>query len=251
MNRIVFLISVLALLLLFVPGCGSAEEPAADTAESVTGSVTEPPADSYTAGTAAFGSDDFLDDPRNLEIAADSVVRIESFDKTGAKIAVGSGFVAMEQNILVTACHVIVNMEYMIITTDSGDSFRTDRVIAADRATDVAVCVLPADRTFKPLICSEEKALRGEKVAVIGSQAGVTNLVSFGNVGAYWSAQDSEWLLFTAPVTSGSSGGPVLNSRGEVIGIVSGTYDNGQNLNIAATISKAISLYKAEAEGRS
>ncbi len=251
MKQIAFLIAVLMLLLLFIFGCASREETAEDIAGRTTGSVPDPLAETYPARSAAFGSEGFLDDPQNLESAADSVVRIETFDKTGAKIAVGSGFVAMEQNILVTACHVIVNMDYMMITTDRGDSFRSDRVIAADRATDVAICVLPADRTFKPLICSQEKELRGEKVAVIGSQAGITNLVSFGNVGAYWSARDTEWLLFTAPVTSGCSGGPILNSRGEVIGLVSGTYDNGQNLNIAATISNVISLYRAEAEGHS
>ena len=52
----------------------------------------------------------------------------------------------------------------------------------------------------------------------------------------------TDWILFTAPVSEGSSGGPLLNGNGEVIGVVTGTYEKGQNLNLAAPIAAASAL---------
>ena len=57
-----------------------------------------------------------------------------------------------------------------------------------------------------------------------------------------WDARGISWLLFTAPVSAGSSGGPVFNSRGEVIGLVMGTYDRITGINLAAPIGVAEAL---------
>ena len=57
-----------------------------------------------------------------------------------------------------------------------------------------------------------------------------------------WDAQGISWLLFTAPVSAGSSGGPVFNSRGEVIGLVMGTYDRITGISLAAPIGVAEAL---------
>ena len=86
------------------------------------------------------------------------------------------------------------------------------------------------------------RTMEGEDVLVISSQFGLTNLVSKGTLCGFWDTDITDWILFSAPVSGGSSGGPLLNEAGEVVGIVTGTYEKGQNLNLAAPIDKALAL---------
>ncbi|MBO4697361.1 MAG: trypsin-like peptidase domain-containing protein [Lachnospiraceae bacterium] len=173
---------------------------------------------------------------------AKSVVRLEVYDNHGDRIATGSGFAALDERFLITARHVVVNMEYMTATRDDGSSFRIDRVLAADADSDIAICALPEDAGLTTLAFAEETPPRGTKVVVIGSQFGVINLVTEGIVSGTWSADNVTRIFFTAPVSGGSSGGPLLTSAGTVVGIVTGTYEKGQNLNIAAANEAAHKL---------
>ncbi len=181
-------------------------------------------------------------EPSEIEAWADSVVRLEVYDARGDKIGTGSGFAAFEPAVLVTACHVIVNMDYMIATRDDGATFRIDRAIDADEDADVAILELPEDAALTPLACAKTDPLRGEAVTAIGSQFGLLNLVTLGNVCGRWETKEANWILFTAPVSEGSSGGPLLNKNGEAIGVIVGTYEKGQNLNLAAPVERAAVL---------
>jgi len=188
---------------------------------------------------------DIENDICDYEKLAASVVKLEVFNKNGDKIGTGSGFAAYDESILITAHHVIVNMDYMIATKDDGTSFRIDRTVETDENTDIAICALPEDAGLVPLIFTEELPQRGSDTSVISSQFGIANLVTKGNVCGYWETNDQTWLVFTAPVSGGSSGGPLFNEKGCVVGIVSGTYEKGQNLNIAATSKAAIELCRS------
>ena len=184
----------------------------------------------------------FTEDPQAMEQTARSVVKLEVFNDKDERISTGSGFAAFDPAVLVTACHVIVNMEYMIATRDDGTSFRIERAYDADEAADVALCELPEEAGLTALTCTGNKLLRGEKTAAIGSQFGLVNLVTLGNFCGYWETKEVTWILFTSPVSGGSSGGPLLNDRGEVVGVITGTYEKGQNLNLAAPIETAAAL---------
>lgn len=202
------------------------------------------------AGLAEGGppgkADAFSRDPAAIETAAASVVRLEVFNDRDERIGTGSGFAAFEPAVLVTAAHVIVNMKYMIATKDDGTTFRVDRAFALNRDADVVLCVLPDDAGIPPLPWAGGEPSRGESAVAIGSQFGLINLVTLGNVCGRWDAGGVRWILFTAPVSGGSSGGPVMNDSGEVIGIITGTYDKGQNLNLAAPAEVAAALYRVD-----
>ena len=178
----------------------------------------------------------------DIEEWASSVVRLEIYDAKGDRIGTGSGFAMGEPAVLVTACHVIVNMEYMIATRDDGSILRMDHVIDVDEDADVAICELPEDAHLASLPAASADPFRGDPVTAIGSQFGLVNLVTLGNVCGRWEAMGTDWILFTAPVSEGSSGGPLLNENGEVIGVITGTYEKGQNLNLAAPATKASDL---------
>lgn len=186
----------------------------------------------------------FTEDPQAMEQAAGSVVMLEIYDGQGKKLRTGSGFCAFEPGLLVTAAHVITNMEYAVATCDNGDTFRVDHVIVADEESDVAICAVPEDVKMTPLEAVTGDFKRGEKAVAIGSQFGIVNLITLGNICGSFEMTDVTWILFTAPVSSGSSGGPVLNDEGKVMGITAGAYDKGQNMNLAAPISTAKELYR-------
>lgn len=197
-----------------------------------------------TQETRRDGPESFPDSPQRIEQAAASVVKLEAFNHSGDRIGTGSGFCSYEPDILVTAAHVIVNAEYLTATCDNGETFRIDRFLNGSEEDDIAICLIPEGVNLTPLPAGETPQ-RGERLVVIGSQFGVVNLVTQGNLSGIYRNGTVERLLFTAPVSSGNSGGPVFNSEGAVVGIVSGTYDKGQNLNIASPVSLAEVLYKS------
>ena len=192
----------------------------------------------FAFGNASEENLPFTRNPMAIEQAAASAVKLEVFDYRGDRIATGSGFAAFSPHVLVTAAHVIVNMEYIMAETDSGETFRIDQLISADTEADVALCRLPEGIELPLLPASQDSPLRGESVAVIGTQFGLANLVTLGNISGCWENGSVNWILFTAPVSGGCSGGPLLNDSGEVVGIVTGTYEKAQNLNLAAPIEK-------------
>ena len=192
---------------------------------------------------AACGAEDgFACSPERIEAAADSVVLVEVFDRNGERISAASGFAAFEPAVLVTAWHAVENMAWMQVTRDDGTAFRVDHLLDCSEAADIVLCSLPEDAGLAPLPVCAEPPLRGEPAVVISSRAGVLNMVTAGCVSGFWEASGSTWLLYTAPVSAGSSGAPVLNSRGEVVGVVTGTYDRLQGIHLAAPAGELLKL---------
>lgn len=197
-----------------------------------------------TASVQEERNDGFLQDPEAIERTAASVVLLEVFDSDGNKIGTGSGFAMGDPPVLVTAAHVIHNMAYMIAKRDDGTTFRIEHASDADTDADIAICPLPEDSGLTPLIAAQNTPMRGEDILVIGSQFGLTNLVSKGTVCGMWKAEKADWILFSAPVSAGCSGGPVFNQSGQVIGAVMGTYEKAQNLNLAVPVDTIQALLK-------
>lgn len=175
----------------------------------------------------------------DIDTVAASAVRLEVYDEKDSKISTGTGFVYGEPAVIVTSAHVIVNMDYMIATMDDKTSFRVDSAaVYIDREKDIAMYTLPADIEIPALKKAGNIPSRGDPVITIGSQAGLVNLVTTGIVSGTWESEGLEYLIFTAPVSSGNSGGPLIDSEGNVMGVIIGTYDKAQNLNIALSINE-------------
>ena len=84
-----------------------------------------------------------------------------------------------------------------------------------------------------PLFKGDKPLVRGQKVVAIGSPLGLFNSVSDGIISGFRTIGDVDMIQFTAPISSGSSGGAVLNMQGEIIGISTAGFDSGQNINLA------------------
>lgn len=174
----------------------------------------------------------------DIEKILPSIVMMDIYDSSDKRIAGASGFVALEPCRLVTCRHVLINMSYAICTTESGETFRVDTICEADEENDIALCVLPDDCMIPGLKTADKVPKRGDSITAVGSPFGLVNVVTCGNV----SMVKDTYILFTAPVNSGSSGGVLLNDSGEVCGVVRGTYGDGQGINVAVPIERVTEL---------
>ncbi len=197
---------------------------------------------------AALAETEFTRDVAAINEAVKSVLLLEVYDDSDELIATGSGFVAFNSRTLVTNHHVIEGADLIIAYSDEGHSYIVDRVFAANAQTDIALLGFFSPTNLAPLpLGAESQTLRGEPIVAVGSPKGLINTVSMGNVSAVFSDDGISYIQFTAPISSGSSGGPLFNDQGEVVGVTSASYDDGegivQNLNFAVGISEAEKLF--------
>lgn len=159
----------------------------------------------------------------------------------------GSGFVVSGDGRVVTNFHVIRGARSATVTTADGREFSAVEVMGADPAHDVAVLRIGA-HGIDPLPLGVSAAARpGEHIVAIGHPLGLGDTVSDGLVSAVRAvSKDFSLLQISAPISPGSSGGPVFDDQGEVIGISTLFVTGGQNLNFAVPIDAVKPLLRLE-----
>ena len=151
---------------------------------------------------------------------------------------------AFDSSTLVTNYHVIEGGAYIVAISDDNEKYVLDQLCATDRQKDIAIFRSKDSVLAEPLPLDEDSSLkRSQTVVAIGSPAGLMNTVSIGNISAFYKKDGKDWIQFTAPISSGSSGGALLNDQGNVIGITTATYASTQNINMAVKAKYVISLY--------
>jgi S1-C subfamily serine protease len=116
-------------------------------------------------------------------------------------------------------------------------------VLAADKEEDLAVVSIGGDIATEPLPLSQSSAPAvGDTIYVLGNPEGLEGTFSQGIISGIRDGQQTAFLQITAPISHGSSGGPVLDKGGSVIGVACATYDAGQNLNFAIPVTELIKL---------
>lgn len=174
--------------------------------------------------------------------ALPAVVEVVTYRESGKKLAGGSGFVATPEGHVITSHHVLEGAARAEVHFGSGEVFDVEHVSAADPRRDLAVLrVAGFDLSAVDLGDSREVGA-GEAVVVIGSPLGLTNTVTHGLVSAHRQMDGKRVLQISAPVSSGSSGGPVFDMRGRVIGVLAGFMRKGQNVNFAVPVEYARGL---------
>lgn len=188
----------------------------------------------------------FSENPEAISAAASSVVRLDCYDKNGELYATGSGFAMFEEGTIVTNYHVIADGVYSITAQrEDGMSFEINHVVAYDAQKDIAILKTNAV-TGMTLLAQGDPTLmsKGENVVAIGSPLGILNSVSEGVFSGYLSDAGESYIQFTAAISHGSSGGPLFDDHGNVIGITSASYEDGQNLNLAVPIEEVTVLWE-------
>ncbi len=173
------------------------------------------------------------------EKCSSSVFLIQTFDAYGTAIALGSGFFIDSNGIAVTNYHVLEDALTATATLTNGKEYDVSGVLYFDADEDYAVIKINGSG-FSPLPVGDSSSLKGgEKVFAIGNPRGLTNTISDGIV-SNPKSDFYDMIQITAPISPGSSGGALINSKGEVIGITQGTIIDSQNLNLAVPINSVI-----------
>jgi serine protease Do len=174
----------------------------------------------------------------------------ELFDKLrdGPRKGIGSGFVVHRDGWIVTNAHVVEGAARVEVDLREGAPRVVAKVVGSDADSDVALLKISVDRPLPivPLGDSEKLSV-AEWVMVIGSPFGLDHSVTVGIVSHPGRSDISpvgrpgtyDFIQTDASINPGNSGGPVLNVRGEVIGIATAVNATGQGIGFAIPINMA------------
>jgi tetratricopeptide (TPR) repeat protein len=173
-----------------------------------------------------------------------SIVVILTFDQGGKQMGQGTGFFVAKNGDVVSNYHVLQGASRARIKLLSGDEYAVKRVAAEDPEGDlVRISVDIPEEKVTPLVISPAAPRVGEKVVVIGTPLGLDQTVSDGIVSAIREIPGfGKIVQMTAPISPGSSGSPVLNMKGDVVGIATFLLVAGQNLNFAVPAERISKL---------
>ncbi len=169
------------------------------------------------------------------EKALAATVYLEMKDTNDKTLGIGSGFF-VKPNLIATNYHVIEGAaKGTAKLVGKFTTYNIEGVTATDKTNDLAILKVTA-YGIKPLSLGDSDKVRiGETVYVAGNPKGLEGTFSDGIISSKRSEDTKERLQMTAPISPGSSGGPVLSKKGEVIGVSVAVHRalDAQNLNFA------------------
>jgi tetratricopeptide (TPR) repeat protein len=168
-----------------------------------------------------------------------SVVTVYINDKDGNQIGSGTGFIIDSNGNIATNYHVISmwlkdNNNSLLVRMQNGAFFPLRELVNYDEENDIAIFKVDGKELPRVKLAKKYESKLGESIVVIGSPLGLETTVSNGIVSSI--RGKSGIIQITAPVSPGSSGSPVFNSKGEVIGVATFLIEGGQNLNFAIPV---------------
>ena len=170
----------------------------------------------------------------------EAVLMIVGMNAKGSPVSQGSGFILSSDGLAGSNYHVFRGVTRAFAECCNGRKFEILSVEGADLEKDLVVFQLyEVGRTEKPqglphVVFAPSRELKvGQRVIAVGSPQELENTVSDGILSAIRESDSVRYLQITAPISPGSSGGPVLDSDGHMIGVATFQFEKGQNLNFA------------------
>jgi S1-C subfamily serine protease len=183
-----------------------------------------------------FRSEILIQDQTPQEIAQKafkSTVLLVMEDSNSQPISLGSGFFVSDVEVA-SNLHVVEGAArgYARIL-DQKQNYNIEGFTAIDLERDLVVLRISGIRASNLPLGNSNNVQVGETVYAVGNPQGLEGTFSQGIVSSIRQIGDNKLLQITAPISPGSSGGPVINTRGEVIGVSFASFSDGQNLNFA------------------
>lgn len=161
----------------------------------------------------------------------------------------GTGFLIDAQGTVGTNYHVIEHAEKLEVKLMDGTIADSVEILAESQEKDLAILRIKTKATLTPVILGDsDKVTVGERVISIGNPLGLEHTLTDGLVSARRVFEGTKMIQMSAPVSPGNSGGPVFNSRGEVVGVTTRGVRpmEGQNLNLAMPVNDVRAMLRAE-----
>ena len=166
------------------------------------------------------------------------VFYIETYDFEGNMLRTGSGFFISSSGTAVTNYHVIAGADTAVITTSDGTQYSVSGIYDMDRNNDIVLLEVDGNAFSYLKTGNSDELLTGETIYTISSPLGLSNSFSPGSIAKNSRTFDGvTYIQITAAISAGSSGGALLNTKGQVIGVTAATFTAGQNLNLAIPIN--------------
>lgn len=184
------------------------------------------------------GSSAAFDIPGIFDSQSPAVVLVAAVGAQNRICRFGSGFVLRPDALIVTNSHVIDDASKIVVTLASGQILSGVVLVYQDRDRDLAV--LSADGKNLPVVRlgDSDEVKVGEDVIAIGNPEGLQNTLTKGVIsGIRKDSRGRTYLQTTTPMSEGSSGGPLINMRGQVVGVAVSILWDAQNINFAIPIN--------------
>lgn len=164
-----------------------------------------------------------------------SIAALESYDENGNQSSLSTGFY-VGKGLFLTSYHGLEGKDRFQIITSDKKRYEVEGIVKYDRKRDIALVKAKLPMDIKPVrLGSRDMLEQGNKVVIWGNQLDRQNIVSDGTVKGFEANGKVHTIELAAPLTYGSSGSPVFNEQGYVVGLITGGFENG-NLSYAAAI---------------
>ncbi len=176
-----------------------------------------------------------------------SVVLIVADSGKLHRSALGSGFF-VQDDLIVTNYHVVKGSSRVRVKLVGQKVTYSVQIVATSATKDLALLRVVGVQATPLSVGDVGQVAVGDEVYAIGNPEGLEATLSQGIVSGIRQFGGNRYYQISAPISHGSSGGPILNTFGEVIAVVVGTLSSGQNLNFAIPISEVAALIDQTAE---
>lgn len=166
-----------------------------------------------------------------------AIFQIQTFTEYGLQEASGTGFFIDKQGMGISALHVLEDARFAFIKDSEGHKYPIEKIIGMSEKADLVQFKVNTSGQEVPFLAiNDNLAVKGAEVFTIGNPEGNYSTVSKGIVSALTKRRGMDVIQTTAAVSHGSSGGPLMDQKGRVIGVISYFMEEGQNLNFAYSI---------------
>jgi S1-C subfamily serine protease len=167
----------------------------------------------------------------------------------------GTGFIIDANGTVGTNYHVIQHATEIKVKLMDGTIASEVEILAENEPNDLALLLIKTDKKLPPVALGDsEKITVGERAVSIGNPVGLEHTLTDGLISARRVIEGRKMIQMSTPVSPGNSGGPLFNSKGEVIGITTAIFMGGshlaQNLNLAMPVNDLRAMLRTDYPGR-
>lgn len=186
---------------------------------------------------------------KDIAKESNKVLLLYAYDKHEFEIASGSGFIVSEDGKILTNYHVIEGASSIKAVDNNGKSIKIKGIYYYNEEQDIALLQLDSNNKFPYVkLGDSDDLMQGDEIVAIGSPRGLQNSVSEGIVSRVRKDARAGYddLQISAAISPGSSGGPLFNMKGEVVGITYAKLKDAENINFAIPINEAKPIISRE-----